>query len=40
MRAQLVERFAESAKLEGEIKKNLARLAFDPMVPVVEEASA
>jgi len=29
MRAQLVERFAESAKLEDEIRKNLAGLGYE-----------
>ncbi|MDX9945272.1 MAG: hypothetical protein RBS35_10855 [Azonexus sp.] len=30
MTAQLAEQFSESAKLEGEIRKNLAGLGFDP----------
>lgn len=38
--AQLAEQFGESARLEGEIKKNLARLGFDLMALVDEEANA
>jgi type I restriction enzyme M protein len=40
MTAQLAEQFAESAKLEGEIKKNLAGLGFELMALVDKEANA
>ena len=38
--AQLAEQFAESAKLEGEIKKNLAGLGFELIAPADKEATA
>ena len=38
--AQLAEQFAESAKLEREIKKNLAGLGYEIAPPVDEEANA
>jgi len=40
MTAQRAKQFAESAKLEGEIKKNLAGLGFELMAPADKEASA